>query len=275
MNTNYRMPGAFTYSIASIASIGRSTCLLIVSTFLMSISGFAQVTLSIGSVIAPKNATIEIPVTVTNFDSITGFQLSFGWNGDILEYTGITNFNLDKQENVDEFNPSSGALGILWWANDPDVGYSVADGTSIFSLNFNVIGEIGDTTILAWTDDPMELEVINVALQAVPLNLNEGMVIVDEESSVIPFTTDNISIRIVPNPCKDYCLVTVDSNKDGTANFQIIDMAGHAYYQQQFNLRQGQQEVNLPIGDSIPNGQYLLIVETQGTRSLHKLVIQN
>lgn len=275
MNTNYRMPIAFKHFLTSIATIGRVTYLLFAATFLMSISCSAQVTLSIGSVIAPKNATIEIPVTVVNFDSIAGFQLSFGWNGDVLEYSGISNFNLDKQENVDEFNPSSGALGILWWANDPDVGYSVPDGISIFSLNFNVIGEIGDTTILAWTDDPMELEVINVELQAVPLNLNEGMVIVDEESSVVPFTTDNISIHIMPNPCRDYCLVTVNSSRDGNARFQIIDMAGHPYYQQQFSLRQGQQEVNLPIGDSIPNGQYILVVESQGTRSLNKLVIQN
>ncbi len=107
-------------------------------------------------------STVTVPVTVSGFSGIGGFQFTVAWDpaaltfnsvGDFdhstatteLFFFGETNFNLD--------NVSDGYFTVLYeqiLAADA----TVADGETIFSVTFDVLGATGSSSEVSFTDDP-------------------------------------------------------------------------------------------------------------------------
>lgn len=234
----------------------------------------AQVTFTAGSMMAQPSSTIEVPITVSNFTNITGLQLSMAWDPDVLSFTGVTNIDLDKVELFDynEFFP--GSLYLLWWSDDPNSGFTVQDGHTIFTLQFTVVGKTGDSTWVSFVDEPHEPEVVNADNIIMPLEFTYGMVRVDEESSATFLPESPVQMQIIPNPCREWCDVLLTVREAMEVQIRILDLTGQTVYHIERHLEPGQQEVSLPAVQALASGGYFIMVETRKSRYIKKMLVQ-
>ncbi len=104
---------------------------------------------------SPAGSTVCIPVVVNDFTDITSLQFSLDWDPTVLQFTEVANLSLDQLTagnfNVDQAGNGSIALA---WLDNTTAGVTLADGTTIFDLCFEVIGATGTTTTIAFTDTP-------------------------------------------------------------------------------------------------------------------------
>ncbi len=125
--------------------------------------------------------TVTVDISVANFDSISGMQMSMLWDPTIItfldrEWTG-------QLPGSPTFNTSSalvdaGKLTLLW--DDPNgATSSVMDDSIIFKVRYVIVGDVTDVSPVSFTDDPTAIEitqVVNGSLQSVPLARIQGKV---------------------------------------------------------------------------------------------------
>lgn len=158
-------------------------------------------------------ASICIPLTVNNFDTMETLQGSVMWDPAILMYTGLQNFGLPGL-NAGTFNTTeaaNGSIGFFWFDSTGETPVTLDDGTTIFEICFDVVGSAGQSTIIKPFDGVVPLQASSpapvgvkpvVAIQGIisiadePRELfsviAEDIVINGSESEVcVDFTTDN------------------------------------------------------------------------------------
>ena len=115
--------------------------------------------------------TVTVPITVTGFSGIGGMQFTLAWDPAVLTFNTLGDFDhsalatelfyfTETNFNVD--NVSDGYFTVLYeqiLAADA----TVADGETIFSVTFDVVGASGASSQVSFTDDPtLRLSLIHI-----------------------------------------------------------------------------------------------------------------
>ncbi len=89
--------------------------------------------------------------------------------------------------------------------------------------------------------------------------------------SVSLTTTHAQLITISPNPAKDKVRITIQINKPENGVLQIINTAGKVVKQQKVSLREGTNQINLPI-NSLAKGNYIVSLKTESNQYQERLI---
>jgi len=120
------------------------------------------------------NGTIvEVPVTVKDFNNISGFQYTLGWDPAVLEFVEVNNAALNMDYGT--LQTSNGKLTALWATDDLN-GLDISDGQAIFVLKFRVVGHIGESSVISINSDITLMEAVNKDLEEVTINVEAGLV---------------------------------------------------------------------------------------------------
>ncbi len=79
-------------------------------------------------------------------------------------------------------------------------------------------------------------------------------------------------VLLYPNPAIDRLNVILDANQAGLHNITVTDLAGKVAYSNSTEVN-GLQNISIPVSN-FANGYYLVSVETNGSRSVHKFIKQ-
>jgi gliding motility-associated-like protein len=109
------------------------------------IQGFAIIA---NTIYIPQGTMGCMPVTVNDFDSITGMQYAMHWDPAVLQYQNTQSYNLpDLGSGSFGGTPNTGTLTLLW--SDPAaIGVTRANGTKIYDVCFNAIGPVGSQSLI-------------------------------------------------------------------------------------------------------------------------------
>ena len=126
------------------------TYLFTAGLFLFALQAFGQpltTTFSPATVNASVGGTVSLQLKVTNFTNITSLQLPITFNSAVLQFTSINNSTLPGFSAAN-YNATTGKVTVSWY---PDLaqypnGFTIADNSSIFTVNFNVSTN-GTTTV--------------------------------------------------------------------------------------------------------------------------------
>ncbi len=82
--------------------------------------------------------TIEVPLKVSGFEKVTGFQFTLGWNARLLRFRGLQHDGVVGLESS-HFNLSNAANGrlVCSWDDVSGIGQTLADGSVLLRLKFN------------------------------------------------------------------------------------------------------------------------------------------
>ncbi|MBP7699229.1 MAG: HYR domain-containing protein [Saprospiraceae bacterium] len=108
-------------------------------------------------------STTTVNITPINFDGLIGFQYTIAWDSNAFE---LTNINIPQNLmglDLTDFAffpaiPQHGYLTVSWFDNDQS-GESAPDNIPLFSLDFNVTGTAGTSSLLQFNGDVTPIEI--------------------------------------------------------------------------------------------------------------------
>ncbi len=124
---------------------------------------------------------VNIDLHVDHFSQILSVQYSVNWNPNVLKYRTVKNFN----PSVPGLSPSvfgtnqtlldQGKLTLTWFESSANQ-ITIPDGSLFFTIEFEVVGTACQTSPIAITDDPIEIEVSEDGINNIGLVTNNGLV---------------------------------------------------------------------------------------------------
>ncbi len=140
---------------------------------LISICELNSPTFIASSASANPGEEVCISVTALDFEDIIALANTISWEPNILSYVGVQNFNTTL--NFNQFNfledqtASQGNLGVVWGTGQPG---NVPDGSVLFDICFNVIGNPDSCSVIEFTDNFVPINVITTESNGTDVGLN-------------------------------------------------------------------------------------------------------
>jgi hypothetical protein len=157
-------------------------------------------TFTAGTVSVGPGGTVDVPIIVSGFTSPDGsgglqsVQFNLQWNSGVLQYVGTGNYNptLTAYDPVTKQyvglgatcfdSPSAGLLSFLFYDHTGN-GQTLADGSTMFTVQFTATGGIGASTHIDFVDT------INIPREVTDYNYNS-----------IAFSMLSGQVSVVPEP---------------------------------------------------------------------------
>ncbi len=193
-----------------------------------------------GIIIEDTNAQtgdqICLDVTVQDFIDIIGMQFTINYDPAILQFVSIENLNLVNLVNTNfgipgDTNIEEGTI-TLAWTDESLAGVTLPDGTAIFQICFEVIGE--ESTEITFGNSPTQIEITDSDEMSVEFNGNNGIITIGEMPPVV--VTDNVID------------VTCFGDADGGILITNVQSEGNVTYQWSTPNGFGNSATNLTAG---------------------------
>ncbi|HFA51849.1 MAG TPA: T9SS type B sorting domain-containing protein [Bacteroidetes bacterium] len=204
--------------------------------------------LSANDLFGVQGERVCVDITAQNFNQITRFQHSLGWDNSVVQFEEIVStgnlpgFNASSY-NIDPVLTAGGQLTVNW-TTDNIQGSTVPDGMPLFQVCFTIIGDPDECTGINFNDFPVPY-VVNTAPTGdsnIPLEGNNGSICVNNTF----LTYDNAVITQVNCPTEPTGSIDITIN-GGSGNY-IYNWAGQGVdvtAEDQFSLFPGTYEVTV------------------------------
>ena len=93
-------------------------------------------------------------------------------------------------------------------------------------------------------------------------------------SNILPFQLNAgaTSFGVFPTAFNNTITLNVKSEKNTSAGFRLVNYTGNAVYQQSVNLYNGTNTISVNAGTKLPAGNYIAVLESDGTISTQKVM---
>lgn len=225
---------------------------------------------------ADTGSKLIVDVKVDSFINVGGLNFSIAWDPDILQYeeTGNLGVTFNELSGFNESKASQGKIGVSWISPSATQGVTIPDSTTLFSIQFDVVGVTNDTTSLRFTDDPLPKEFFNLNAQVIPSVYANGFVTVTGTSRAsYNSAPELISLYPpTPNPFYENTFIKIDLRQAAQTNIKIVDQMGKVLHDEQQYLGAGLQTI--PVSKDIfsHSGTYYCLLYANDFRVMQKLV---
>ena len=214
------------------------------------------VVLTVGSTVGLPGDNVCVDIVVDNFAGILGTQFTMLYDPAVLTLTSIQGFNPNLAGlGIGNFNSFPGEILFAWNDFNP-AGSTIADGSVMFTLCFDIIGNLGDCSAIAFSDMPLGIEIITPVGLA-DVILNDGQICASDDIPTVSITTSPVAC---PGFMDGSFTVTVSG---GTTPYQVSwqDLGGGPV--------QGPGVINTQGGSftasNLASGSYAVTVADGGT----------
>jgi Cohesin domain len=224
--------------------------LLIVCYLLLPFAGAAQVTVSLPTVTAKKADFINIPIRVKGFKEIVTLQFSLKWDETVLKPVSINDLNLPSLR-PDNFGtkPSRISFG---WLDESLKGQTVPDGTTIFTVRFEVIGALDATTNIEFFNQPTIIEATGLKSSTLKVYTENGTLKVGQITATRDnLITEQILVLTTPNPFADWTTLHFSMQSREHVTLRVFDALGALILHTSDFFPEGPQEFRITC-DQLP-----------------------
>jgi len=190
----------------------------------------AQLTFFTDEYVENQGEMIQIPIKVKNFTDILTIQYTFEWDETVLKYIS-TEEPLLNEWNIVTYNPTTANEGFVRFIflDLAIEGKTLADNEAILRLNFEVIGNPGDSTLLSFPDSPLPAEYSTVGdtVNQQPITETGKLkVFMDVGTDKQPADFGWEISNCTPNPISDRGVVTFSTPQFSEVQWSIFDTTG-------------------------------------------------
>lgn len=130
-------------------------------------------TFSVGEVAGAHGATVLVPVKAYGFRDLASVQFSVRlMDPTVASLTGIEQFGIPNLAMGNFGTNSPGFVTFSWESLEQST--TVADGTTLFSLRYSLIGNPGGTSAISIGSSPTPVEIIDSGLRTITPSLTAG-----------------------------------------------------------------------------------------------------
>lgn len=216
-----------------------------------------------------KDEFITIPVIVSDFNQISGYQFSLTWDANHLEYQGIEYMALEGHFN--EQYIGDGILTTLWEDERNGQSIELEKGTVLFKLKFkprddtaNSLVSLNSTLTQAVAFDS-QFNAMDIKSVSANVNLEE-------------LRNGRMELyQNVPNPLEQTTEIGFRIVKEGLAKLSIINLLGETVYSHKQHYNAGVHVISWESSQGsrpIPPGVYLYRLESNGQELIKKMLIK-
>jgi len=152
---------------------------LVTGFFLCAFAMVAQPELTVSGISANQGETVDIDVVVDDYADYISLQFSMQWDTDVISFQevknvtdGLPGFSEASSINV---NAGQGFLTVSWF-EQTITPTTLPNGTNVFTLSFEVVGDMCDSTGVTISDEPLAIEIANADEENVGATVNNGYV---------------------------------------------------------------------------------------------------
>jgi gliding motility-associated-like protein len=137
------------------------------------------------------NQTVCVDITCENFDDIGAFQWAFTWDNSVMTYNGLGGINNINISDTDINLVAPNKIRVSWL---PTTAVTQPDGTILFQLCFDLVGDCDDSTLAQFTDDGVnfQIQVGDGDGQPLDYSVEPGSVTI-QCACEISYTVENVS----------------------------------------------------------------------------------
>ncbi len=137
----------------------------------------ATLTLSAISRAIKKGETACVDITCTGFIDLVSMQYSMHWDRNILKFKEVKSFGLPYL-GPDSFGAHRSAEGELTsvWIDNSLGGVTREDGSIVFQVCFEAIGNTGEASVFRFLDKPTAIEAVHKSVKEVNFQGLEGVI---------------------------------------------------------------------------------------------------
>jgi len=215
-------------------------------------------------------ASITPSVSVTGFSNVASAQFVVVWNQQVLQFQGVEGFNLPEMTE-NSFGMAETAQGLLrfGWAGGGN-GVSVSNGTSIFTIHFQVIGADQSGSALTITEvSPTAFEIVRnendqfLTYTLDDVQITSGFVAVGYTVAADEPGVAALPLLLAPNPFHESVAATFTLDADADVQITITDAAGRSVFSEQRHIdTAGTQVFHLSASQLPAAGTYFFTVRT-------------
>lgn len=144
--------------------------------------------------------TVCVAITTENFVDVTNAQFTLNWDPAILDFVELQNFNGSLPGlNADAFNITppfveNGQL-IMGWFDPVGTTNALIDGSTLFEVCFDLIGNLDDSSPISFVDTPTPVQAGNptVTSETYPVLTMDGEVFITNSALLVQTTTDSVT----------------------------------------------------------------------------------
>ena len=123
--------------------------------------------------------TLCVSVRADQFTDLVSLQFTVSWDSSVLQFVNTANFNPTLGLNVTNFGTNAASQGAVTFSWDDVLvtGVSVPNGSALFDLCFVLVGSLGDSSSLCFTDVPTSREAVRLvggSFNVIPVSSNCG-----------------------------------------------------------------------------------------------------
>ena len=140
--------------------------------------GQAPLIVRMGSATSKTGATVCLPVEVTNFKDMIGFQYTMAYDSAALVFKELRNFSLPgySASNFGTRFADRGVVSTLWTDPGALTGQSRPENHPIYEICFENVQPAGQTTTVQFKDGPTRMEIIRKNMQQTSMAFANGRV---------------------------------------------------------------------------------------------------
>ncbi len=251
-------------------------CIGIIS--LSTIDTTAQITLIAGNNTANKGETIDVPLQVKGFNDIFSLQFSVNWDTTVLAFKEVHSFTEAlpqfRADGVGVENIREGKLIVIWFDNSL-TGIDVADSTEILVLRFEVIGEEGANSSIAFTNEPALIEAVDATSTILDVEVIDGEIVVPGNTTTTTFLQAQNGMRLFQNHPNPFYKNTTIKASFSTAEWVLLtitDTYGRAVFEERFQASNGINNILIDTEQLTVAGTYTYTLSSS-THQLSKQMI--
>jgi len=194
---------------------------------------------SLGSSTGYPGQSVSIPVNVTDFSDVTGFQFTIEYDATKLEYVNCSNWGGGTREAGVQITPLDGKVTFVY--NDAPV--NIADG-KFFDINFSIKENATDLATVSWSDSPTLREISNSQGTKLSCSYENGSIAILEGyilSGEIVYATSNTpleNVSVVLSNLQNQQVSETETNVSGIYSFDGLQN-GTYYLSPSINLPWG------------------------------------
>jgi hypothetical protein len=222
-----------------------------------------------------SQTTYSVPVRVADFEEVVGTQFTLSWDTTVLAYQGVSGLS-DFLSEIEHFGVDNVSRGILRfaWFNNALTGTSLADGSSLFVVDFAVRGLAGSNTTLGFIDEPTVREVVDTSFGVINATFNDGLLYLDAVSQLKEVPAALRLERIQPNPPGDINpRLYFYLKKADNVIIRVVNLNGQEVYRAAQAFAAGQQMLELDRAVFTQPGMYVIRLQTDQYLTTQKLMI--
>jgi len=238
----------------------------------------AQITLFASDNTANKGETIDIPLSVTGFNDIFSLQFSINWDTTVLAFKEVHSFTEAlpqfREDGIGVEDISEGKLIVIWFDNSL-TGIDVADSTELLTVRFEVIGEEGSRSAIAFSDEPAVIEVVDATSTILDVEIVNGEIAVPGNITATTFLQAQNGMRLFqnhPNPFYKNTTIKASFTTPEWVILTITDTYGRSVFEERFHALNGINNILIDTKQLPVAGTYTYTLRS-GTHQLSKQMI--